>query len=185
MKKVLFLAFALVLCFCLCISCFAETVNETETSINVKAYIQDKIVPVVVGVLTSIIALITTIGVIAKSLKGLKDTKEAFSSEAKERAYFFESGVAHIEAKAEKIKELVKDVPDLQEKIKELTKECELLAEILSLGFSANEEVIKSGKGKKMALLLENAKRGGDSVSADEGTNTEMDGRSEQCSSEE
>lgn len=181
MKKVLFLAFALVLCFCLCVSCFAETVNETEKSINVKAYIQEKIVPVVVGVLTSIIALITTIGVIAKNLKGLKDTKEAFSNEARERACFFESGVAHIEAKAEGIKELVKDVPMLQDKIAELTKECELLAEILSLGFSANEEVIKSGKGKKMALLLENA-----TLNAKcKVQNAELDGRGEQCSSEE
>ena len=154
MKKVLFLVFALAVCFSMCLVCFAEEMVEQP---DVKSYIQDKIVPVAVGVLTSVIAFVATIGVIAKSLKSLKDTKEAFSNEAEERACFFESGIAQLEAKAESMRELISDVPSLQEKVGELIKECELLAEILSLGFSANEEIIKSGKGKKMALLLENA----------------------------
>ena len=109
--------------------------------------------------LTAVLAFLATIGTVARSLKSLKDTKDAFSDEAKERTIFFESGIALLAGIAEELKEAVEGVPELKSKIEELSEKEELLAEILSLGFSANSEIIKSGKGKKMAMLLENAKR--------------------------
>ncbi len=190
MKKVLFIALALVLCLCLSVGCFAQdegrdvgaprngssetpSVNCVDTSlkdgglnttptaeggIDIKAYIMDKIVPVAVAVLTSALAFIATLGTIAKSLKALKDTKDAFKDEAKERAVFFECGMEMLSEKAQELTELVSDVPKLKEELTELAQECRLNSEILALGFSANSEVIKSGKGKKMSILLENAK---------------------------
>ena len=118
----------------------------------------DKIVPVAVAVLTSALAFVATLGTIAKSLKALKDTKDAFKDEAKERTVFFECGIEMLNEKAQELTELVSDVPKLKEELTELAQECRLNSEILALGFSANSEVIKSGKGKKMAVLLENAK---------------------------
>ena len=112
MKKTLFIIFVLALCLCLGIVCFAEkeegqngssgtstptTGNaESDDRIDVKAYIMDKMVPVAVAVLTSIVAFLATLGTIAKSLKSLKETKDAFKDEAKERAVFFDSGVIAI-----------------------------------------------------------------------------------------
>ena len=169
MKKVLFIAFTLMLGLCLSIGCFAqeegqdveapsptEAVKEQEN--DIKAYIMDKIVPIAVAVLTSAVAFLATLGTIARSLKALKDTKDAFKDEAKERAIFFESGIEMLDEKTQELKELVEDVPRLRGEISALAEECRLNSEILTLGFSANSEVIKSGKGKKMAALLENAK---------------------------
>ena len=163
MKKVLFIALALAFCLCLSIGCFAQDdVGEGSAlpneAVDIKAYIMDKIVPVAVAVLTSALAFIATLGTIAKSLKALKDTKDAFKDEAKERAVFFECGIEMLNEKAQELTELVSDVPKLKEELTELAQECRLNSEILALGFSANSEVIKSGKGKRMAVLLENAK---------------------------
>ena len=156
MKKILIVFFALALCFCLSTACFAQ--GESEGATDIKAYIQEKIVPVAVAVLTSLLAFLATIGTVVRSLRSLKDTKEAFVDEARERAVFFQSGIGLLEDKAEEMKALVEDVPELKSKIEELSKREEILAEILSLGFSANSEIVKSGKGKKMAMLIENAK---------------------------
>ena len=155
MKKVLFIAFILVLCLCLACTVMA---NEGGKKTELKAYIMDKIVPVAVAVLTSALAFVATLGTIAKSLKALKDTKDAFKDEAKERAIFFESGIEMLNEKAQELTELVSDVPKLKEELTELAQECHLNSEILALGFSANSDVIKSGKGKKMAVLLEKSK---------------------------
>ena len=164
MKKLLFIMFALALCLCLSTACFAES-NEiqggssatptTETSeVDIKAYIQEKIVPIVVGVITSIVALITTLYKIGTSLKALSGTRETLDADAKKR----EVAVASLGEQVEQIKASIKDVPSLEKSIEELSALCNTIAEILSLGFSANEEIIKSGKGKKMSILLENAK---------------------------
>ena len=164
MKKLLFTVFALLMCLCLGLACFAES-NEaqgglsgtptTETSeVDIKAYIQEKIVPIVVGVITSIVALITTLYKIGASLKALSGTRETLDADAKKR----EAAVASLGEQVEQIKASIKDVPSLEKSIEELSALCSTIAEILSLGFSANEEIIKSGKGKKMSILLENAK---------------------------
>ncbi len=164
MKKLLFTVFVLLMCICLGLACFAES-NEiqggssatptTKTSdIDIKAYIQEKIVPIVVGVVTSIVALITTLYKIGASLKALSGTRETLDADAKKR----EAAVASLGEQVEQIKASIKDVPSLEKSIEELSALCSTIAEILSLGFSANEEIIKSGKGKKMSMLLQNAK---------------------------
>ena len=166
MKKILFVMFALLLCLSLGLACFAESgeiqngssetpTSTTETSeVDIKAYIQEKIVPIVVGVATSIVALITTLYKIGASLKALSGTKDTLAKEAKKR----DEASQALSEQVEQIKASIKDVPNLEKSIAELSALCGTMAEILSLGFSANEEIIKSGKGKKMSILLQSAK---------------------------
>ena len=155
MKKIMFILFAFALCLCLACTVMA---NEGGKKTELKAYITDKIVPVAVGVLTSVIAFVATLGTIARSLKALKGARQDFNEEAKERAIFFESGIEMLDEKAQELKALVEDVPKLRDELTSLAQECRLNSEILALGFSANSDVIKSGKGKKMAVLLEKSK---------------------------
>lgn len=157
MRKIAFVIFVLMLCLCFAGVCFASG-TEQANKFDIKTYVMEKIVPVAVAALTSAAAFLATIGTVARSLKSLKDTKESFSDEAKERALFFESGMAVLREKAQELTEAVQGLPELKSKVEELSEKEELLAEILSLGFSANAEIIRSGKGKRMSMLLENAK---------------------------
>lgn len=166
MKKLLRI-FVLALAFSLCLIsvCSAEEMTEGEGGVELKDYITEKIAPVVAGVLTSVIALVTTLGSIAKSLNSLKDTKSTFSKEAHERAVSFSRSAKLLENKAEELKAAVECVPQLEGELIQLKKDIELLtsqcvdmAEILCLGFSANSDIIRSGKGKKMSVLLDGAK---------------------------
>ena len=149
-KKVFILLFAALLCLMLTCTAYASEVGENE---EVKSYIENKIVPVVVGVLTAVIALLTTLGSVAKSLRELKDTRSDFKSEADTRREYSKS----LEREAQKLQALLKDVPELKERLDTLAKECYTLGEILALGFSSNSEVVKSGKGRQMSVLLERA----------------------------
>ena len=153
------------LCLCFAGVCFASDIDATELAIDIEQYITERIVPIVVGVLTSLVALITVLRKIFGALKSLNDTKDTFVEEAKERASAFRSNTELLENKAQEIKKTVEGVPTIEEQMTQLKgdmsaliDECNVLAKILSLGFSANSEVIKSGKGKQMAQLLENAK---------------------------
>ena len=187
MKKILIAFFACVLCFVFCGICAAENNTSTVESVqregdsstgeseqgeaenspsiesegeerDLKEYITDKILPVIIGVATSSFGFVAVLGTISRTLKSLKDTKESFSSEAKKRQEAFDEATELLRAKADELEALVHDVPQLTDKLKELREENELLAEILTLGFSANTEIIKSGKGKRMAMLLEKSK---------------------------
>ena len=155
MKKVLFICFALVLCLCLSTACFAEgsgtPTPTTETSdIDIKEYIQEKIVPVAVGVLTAVIAFAATLYKIASVLKSLKEVGHAIDTEGEIRK--------ELKEQAQELKEGLSEVPALAQRLEELQKQVATLSEILTLGFCANEEIIRSGKGKRMSILLENAK---------------------------
>ena len=157
MKKKLILTFviALILMLLFSLTCFATEVKPTE---DVSLYITEKILPIVVGVLTGVVALVTTLGKIAKSLKGLSDTKDTFEGEAESRRESLENSKKLLEEKVRELKETVNDMPQLKEKVDMLIEECSTIAEILSLGFSASRELVKSGKAHQMAILLENAK---------------------------
>ena len=167
MKKLIIFA-SLFLLVCLCFSSVALAQGEERDGWDAQEYVEEKIAPVVAGVLTSVIALITTLGSISKSLGALKDTKTSFTAEAKERAESFSLSTEMLKAQAKEIKEMIECVPELESQLTELKTEvltlvdqCATLSEILTLGFSANAEVIKSGKGQRMASLLENARERG------------------------
>ena len=153
MKRALIFVLALVLACMLAQVCCATTV---DAEMELESYIKEKIVPVVVGVLTAVIALITTLGSVAKSLNELKDTKTTFKSEAQERASSFEKSVKLLDEQAKKIETAINNIPEMREKISQLNEECKAIARIVSLGFSSNEDVVRSGKGHEMAVLVEN-----------------------------
>ena len=94
MKKIMFILFAFMLCVGLALFCSAEEVQEASSDgdeeWNVKEYVQEKIVPVAVGVITSVLALLATIGTVSRSLKSLSELKEGFGSEAKKRQEQFQ-----------------------------------------------------------------------------------------------
>ena len=165
MKRILTLCIAFMLCIGLAFTCMASTEaaeqvenGQDDEEWNVKEYVQEKIVPVAVGVITSVLALLATIGTVSRSLKSLSELKEGFGGEAKKRQEQFEKEAELFKEKAEELKAAVSDIPTLKEQVCSLTKECRLNSEILALGFSANPEIVKSGKGRKMSILLENAK---------------------------
>lgn len=171
MKRTLILIFAFAICFGLCAVCRAEETENTELEamaqpsdegeaeeFDLKEYITEKILPVIIGVATSSLGFVAVLGTISRTLKGLKDIKDTFSGEAKKRQEEFKQSCQALESRARELEDLVADVPQLTGKVDALANECKLLAEILTLGFSANSEIIKSGKGKKMAMLLEKSK---------------------------
>ncbi len=179
MKKIITVLFAITVAFCMTSVCLASEIGLDAAELEL--YITERIVPVVAGVLTSIVALMTLLRSIAKSLKGLKDTKNAFELEAEKRETSFKNNTELLENKAQEIKDIVNTVPSLQVQLSQLENnvstlvdECEVLAKILSLGFSANSEIVKSGKGKKMSLLIEDLnKRTGKVAITEEKANEE------------
>ena len=178
MKKVLTILFTVALALVMTLMCYASEIEQDAMELEI--YITERIVPVIAGVLTSIVALITLLRSISKSLKGLKDTKSAFELEAEKRETSFKSSTELLESKAQEIKEIVNDVPSIQAQISQLENnigtlvdECEILAKILSLGFSANSEIVKSGKGRKMSLLIEDLNKRTGKTSTEEKINEE------------
>ena len=147
MKKILFICFVLVLCVCFCTACFAQ---EQDEETDIKSYIQEKIVPVAVGVLTAVIAFVATLYKIASVLKSLKEAGRAIDSEGKIRE--------ELKEQAQELKAGLGEVPALAQRLEELREQVAVLSEILTLGFCSSKEVIESGRGKRMTVLLENAK---------------------------
>ncbi len=153
------------------------SVNDVDTSLctkeateefNLYEYIKDKIVPVVVGVLTSASALLATLVAIKRSLTSISEAKESFKKESRardeevrknnevmqQRFERMEANVEKLQKAVERMEESTKGVPGFEERIAEMSKLCSGMAKILTLGFSANADVVKAGKGKKMELLL-------------------------------
>ena len=163
-KTVLFTVFTLVLCLCLALACFAEEVNaDTSSTVNdgppsppgegevdIKSYIQEKIVPVAAGVLTAVIAFLATLYKIASVLKSLKEAGRAIDTEGEIRA--------ELKEQAQALKDGLGELPNLIERVNELQEQVRVLSEILTLGFCSSKEVIESGRGKRMSILLENAR---------------------------
>ena len=140
-----------------------EEVNDERAlkKEEIKSYIKEKIVPVVVGVLTSASALLATLAAIKRSLSSIGETKEAFKKESKSREESFKKESEYLSKKAEELEKMASLVPKLQEEILVLEKntqslicECANLGKMISLGFSQDERVISSGNGKKINKLL-------------------------------
>ena len=137
--------------------------EKADEDFDLKAYIKEKIVPVVVGVLTSSSALLATLMAIRKSLASIGDTKDTFKKEARRREEKFREESEHLREKTEEIEKMVALVPELEKRVTELDKnmqalisECASLGKMISLGFSQDERVVTSGNGKKISKLLQN-----------------------------
>lgn len=158
--------------------------NDVEESEAVKKgkeigiYIKEKILPVVVGVLTSVSALLATLMAIKRALSSIGEAKDTFKTEAKERDRRFKEESDYLKKKTEDIDKALALVPALQaeitrleEKTSALVTECTYLGKMISLGFSQSKDVVSSGNGKKINRLLKECKRL--SGETDEGDNEE------------
>ena len=160
MKKVITILMILFLIVSLALIASAEGVEQDENE-ELRAYIEEKIVPVIVGVATSIVALLGTLKGILSALKELKKGRDDFKETSKQIKQSTESDSKMLRADYNAIKDSVKDVPELlgaikrqDEKIEELKGIVAVSAEILSLAYSANSELVRTGKAKEMNRLL-------------------------------
>lgn len=171
MKRASLIFISLVLVFLLALSCVASEVENGEitdtgaqnSSVNdeLSQYIRETIMPIVIGVLTSISALIATLKSIMKTLSGLKDTKEQLKAEAELRKSDSEKTMAILAGGTEELKRRIEEIPDNREEIDELKREIgtliddvRLLSDIVSIGLSASAEAVRSGKGREIMARL-------------------------------
>ena len=157
-KLVKILALAMLFALAFSIGASATGVQNEE----IKAFVSEKIIPVIAGVLTSLVALLGTLKSIFKSLKDLKGTRDGLCMA--QREIKDQSAREHeaMQKKYEEIKELVSSVPELRGEMNELLKntntlilQLSRLSKISSLGFCGDSETVKSGRGKEIALLAE------------------------------
>ena len=138
--------------------------EKTESEIKreeIKLYIKERIVPIVIGVLTSVSAILATLGAIKRALNSIGETKELFKNESKARDEKFQRESEYLTKKAEEIENALNLIPQLESEIATLEKgteillrECRDLAKMVSLGFSQDDRVISSGNGQKISRLL-------------------------------
>ncbi len=133
---------------------------EKIEEFDFKLYIQEKIIPVVIGVLTASSALIATLASISRSLGKMKDAKEEFKKEAGKREESFKAQSELLKTKAEELINIASEVPKLKKEIEGLHKnteklilECSYISQMISLGFGESKEVVKSGNGAKISRL--------------------------------
>lgn len=144
----------------------SDVLAEEKTEIEIKReeiklYIKERIVPIVIGVLTSVSAILATLGAIKRALNSIGETKELFKNESKARDEKFQRESEYLTKKAEEIENALNLIPQLESEIATLEKgteillrECRDLAKMVSLGFSQDERVISSGNGQKISRLL-------------------------------
>lgn len=137
-----------------------DTVNTITEELDFKTYIQEKIIPVVIGVLTASSALIATLASISRSLGKIKDAREDFKKEAGKREESFKAQSELLKTKAEELLKIASELPKLKSEIGSLQKnteklilECSYISKMISLGFGESKEVVKSGSGAKISRL--------------------------------
>ena len=127
---------------------------------ELKEYLEERILPVVIGVLTAVSALCATLFKIRRSLLKIKEARDDFKSEAKVREESFEKQSELLRVKSEELSNIAFELPRLKEQISELEKstgkiilECGYISQMISLGFGESKDVIKSGSGSKISRL--------------------------------
>ena len=134
--------------------------NEAISRGNLKSYIEDRVIPIIIGVVTSVVALLGTLKGVMTALKGLKESKAAFD---KEQAVIKENSKRELENIAKRYKELeayLKYVPDLDirltiltKQIKGLEREISNLSEMTVIGLSDRKELVMDGKMREIVRI--------------------------------
>lgn len=135
------------------------------SSDSLKDYIEEKILPIIVGVVTSIIALLSTLRGIFSSLKSLKASKENFE---REQEKIKESSRAELEKITERYNEIKSEIKsvvqikdglcELKEKTEILSKEIENLSQIAALGFCKDKDLVLEGASREIVILAKENK---------------------------
>lgn len=134
--------------------------EKADEDFDLKAYIKEKIVPVVAGVCAAVVTICLALAPLVRAITAIKNLIASFSKKDEERNQSVEKSNEIMRENIEKIENSVKNVPTLEKQIAEQSKTIETMAQVIVLGFSANTEIVRSGKGKKMTLLLNKLKKG-------------------------
>ena len=137
-----------------------EISTEKFEKSELKEYLEERILPVIIGVLTAVSALCATLFKIRRSLLKIKEARDDFKSEAKARDESFKRQSELLRVKSEELSNIALEIPKLKEQICELEKstgkvilECGYISQMISLGFGESKDVIKSGSGSKISRL--------------------------------
>ena len=159
MKKLIVL-FMVLISLCMSLSLIARAEDGINRG-DIRDYIEEKILPVVIGVVTSIIAFLGALKGVLSSLKELKRAKSDYETIAEKNREEAKREIQVLQEAYGSIKESVEDVPKLldtlenqREKIESLEQIVIVATEILSLAYSANSELVRTGKANEMKRLL-------------------------------
>ena len=184
MKKILFVILGVMLAFALALSVSAEGVDteagsvteaqvgteadaqrEEDDAFDLKSYLTEKVVPVAVGVLTSIVALMGTVAKVKSSLvtldsssKGLKERRETVGSTLKSVKEELDSGIAEIKGSVEAIPQIKEGYKELAEGYEALKNQSRQLMEAIKAGFEAMPDAVEKGAVRKIAILTEKSR---------------------------
>lgn len=155
-KLSIIILFVLVLAVSMSLSIMASEANDG----GIREYVEEKIVPVIMGVATAIIALLGTLKSIFKALAQIKESKSSLDEMQRRIEKSNKSDLDAIKKKYEEIKEAVRDVPQLNdyarglgEQIDTLSREIANLSKIASLGFGESKEHVKDGRAREITLI--------------------------------
>lgn len=147
-----------------------ENEQSIEEEFDLKLYITERIVPVVVGVLTAIAGLLSTIFSIKRSVRSLTNLKNSFSEEKSLREASLADNKNMLQKEISRVQEQTKDLPEVASTIGELKEEMSLFGEMIQLMCESNPDLVRTGKAKKMALLV-------NKIKATAGGNTENESK--------
>jgi len=145
--------------------------GEPTDTFNMEEYLTEKIIPVILGVATSIVALLGGLGKIKsaasgldKSGKELTDIKEEVYSTLSGLERQLKDGIGEIEERLSRIPEIKEGYDEIRESCERLTEQNKNLSEALRLGYEALPQAVKCGNARKIAILtdseeLEEAKK--------------------------
>ncbi len=143
-----------------------ENQENAEDVFDLKEYFVDKLLPIGVGILTAGCGLISSLASIKKALSSLKEEKESLSKRDKERDKLLEKERQQIKDFTEQAQAQLKatvgtsqGIREIQEGTLRLAMEIDLLSQAIGIVAFKDEEMVRTGKGKKLFALLEESKR--------------------------
>ena len=135
---------------------------KTEEGFDIKAYLTEKIAPIVAGVATSLVALGGTIYKIKSSLSTLDSSNDSIKEIKKSANDTLDNvkteltrGMCDIQTKIKDIPEIKEGYEELNRNTEELSKQNRALLEALKLGFESLPEAVVSGNARKISIITE------------------------------
>jgi len=160
-KRRIMLCISLVLLCTLCIAMLSSCAVNVSTE-GAREYLEEKIIPVIAGVTTALIAFFASLKSIIKTLKELRGARDELKSSQREIERTNARELGQVKQKYDEIAVSVKQITTQGQEISEISRSVKLLreqiarlSEIASLGFSKDCELVSSGKGKKIVALCE------------------------------
>lgn len=151
----------LLLVFAMCALMLSSCAAELDAQ-GIKDYFEQKIIPIIAGALTALIALFASLKSIIKTLKELKSARDELGATQKEIEKISARELGEIKQKYDEISASTKQIATQGQEITEIAKSVGLLREQISrlseiayLGFSQDGELVRSGKSKTIAILSE------------------------------